>query len=280
MSPLMPLQRQIQALFPQRMIIGRRLLKIISCPICREIHRGLTTFRAPHEPERESNSKAKPPSQLKGLGDSAHSSAGLILVTKSMAIFKRRTHYDETFTAKALLLPTTDWFSHSLFFANGLEDIDNRLLRIGSAIPPPAIEKIPVRPDAKRYVFCREACFDIEKNTRAPIDENGPSRSSISSARLSTESLKFLTAVKLEKRRFRSFFCAQFKVGQVLSCKHATTKDPKALKRPIADFGRCAIRTHGLAQGKSSPPAFPLIARHTMASFAEILNRHAKKASP
>lgn len=254
---------QIKQLFRNAMIIGRRF-KIIHVRFGREIIE-VTTFRAPHEPENEFKGKTTNRS-IKGL-DSAHSSAGLILRDNVYGNINEDA-LRRDFTANALYY-TTDGF-RIIDFANGLKDIDNRLLRmIGD--PATRYREDPVR--LMRAVrFAAKLGFDIEKNTRAPMDEMAPLLSSISSARLFDESLKLLTGGKAEKT---FALLRQFKVGQVLfPATMATTKDPQSVESQLLTL---AMRNtdRRLAQGKSVTPAF-LYAAILWPPLQQILKQHAE----
>ena len=151
---------QIKQLFRNAMIIGRRF-KIIHLRFGREIIE-VTTFRAHHAPENEFTEKTTNRS-IKGL-DSAHSSAGMILRDNVYGDINDDA-LRRDFTANALYY-TIDGF-RIIDFANGLEDIDNRLLRmIGD--PATRYREDPVRL-LRAVRFAAKLGFDIEKKTRAPI---------------------------------------------------------------------------------------------------------------
>ena len=235
---------QIKQLFRNAMIIGRRF-KIIHVRFGREIIE-VTTFRAPHEPENQFKENTSNRS-IKGL-DSAHSSAGLILRDNVYGDINEDA-LRRDFTANALYY-TTDGF-RILDFAGGLHDIENRLLRmIGD--PATRYREDPVRL-LRAVRFAAKLGFDIEKDTKAPMNEMAPLLESISSARLFDETLKLFTGGKAEKT-FE--LLRQFKVGQVLfPATMAATKDANSAESKLLSL---AMRNtdRRLAQGKSVTPAF------------------------
>jgi len=235
---------QIKQLFRNAMIIGRRF-KIIHLRFGREIIE-VTTFRAHHAPENEFTEKMTNRS-IKGL-DSAHSSAGMILRDNVYGDINDDA-LRRDFTANALYY-TIDGF-RIIDFANGLQDIENRLLRmIGD--PATRYREDPVRL-LRAVRFAAKLGFDIEEKTRAPMNELAPLLESISPARIFDETLKLLTGGQAEKT-FE--LLRQFKIGDVLfPATMACTKDPEA---PEAKLLTLAMRNtdRRLAQGKTVTPAF------------------------
>lgn len=235
---------QIKQLFRNAMIIGRRF-KIIHLRFGREIIE-VTTFRAHHAPENEFTEKTTNRS-IKGL-DSAHSSAGMILRDNVYGDINDDA-LRRDFTANALYY-TIDGF-RIIDFANGLQDIENRLLRmIGD--PATRYREDPVRL-LRAVRFAAKLGFDIEKNTRAPMNELAPLLESISPARIFDETLKLLTGGQAEKT-FN--LLRQFKIGNVLfPATMACTSDPQM---PEAKLLTLAMRNtdRRLAQGKTVTPAF------------------------
>jgi len=235
---------QIKQLFRNAMIIGRRF-KIIHLRFGREIIE-VTTFRAHHAPENEFQENTTNRS-IKGL-DSAHSSAGMILRDNVYGDINGDA-LRRDFTVNALYY-TIDGF-RIIDFANGLQDIENRLLRmIGD--PATRYREDPVRL-LRAVRFAAKLGFDIEKKTRAPMNELAPLLESISPARIFDETLKLLTGGQAEK----TFdLLRQFKIGDVLfPATMACTKDPQM---PEAKLLTLAMRNtdRRLAQGKSVTPAF------------------------
>ena len=235
---------QIKQLFRNAMIIGRRF-KIIHLRFGREIIE-VTTFRAHHAPENEFTEKTTNRS-IKGL-DSAHSSAGMILRDNVYGNINEDA-LRRDFTANALYY-TIDGF-RIIDFANGLQDIENRLLRmIGD--PATRYREDPVRL-LRAVRFAAKLGFDIEKKTRAPMNELAPLLESISPARIFDETLKLLTGGQAEK----TFdLLRQFKIGDVLfPATMVCTKDPQT---PEAQLLRLAMRNtdRRLDQGKTVTPAF------------------------
>ena len=235
---------EIKQLFRNAMIIGRRF-KIIHLRYGREIIE-VTTFRAHHAPENEFEDDASNRS-IKGL-DSAHSSSGMILRDNVWGNINDDA-LRRDFTANALYY-TTDGF-RVLDFANGLEDIDNHVLRmIGD--PATRYREDPVRM-LRAIRFAAKLDFTIEPGTRAPLDELAPLLESISPARLFDETLKMLTGGYAEETMA---LLRQFKIGSVLfkSTMNAT-RDPES---PGSKLLVLAMRNTDsrLAEGKTVTPAF------------------------
>lgn len=235
---------EIKQLFRNAMIIGRRF-KIIHLRYGREIIE-VTTFRAHHAPENEFEDDASNRS-IKGL-DSAHSSSGMILRDNVWGNINDDA-LRRDFTANALYY-TTDGF-RVIDFANGLEDIDNRVLRmIGD--PATRYREDPVRM-LRAIRFAAKLDFTIEPGTRAPLDELAPLLESISPARLFDETLKMLTGGYAEDTLA---LLRQFKIGSVLfKSTMAATRDPDA---PGSRLLTLAMRNTDarLAEGKTVTPAF------------------------
>jgi len=235
---------EIKQLFRNAMIIGRRF-KIIHLRFGREVIE-VTTFRAHHAPENEFEDDATNRS-IKGL-DSAHSSSGMILRDNVYGNINDDA-LRRDFTANALYY-TTDGF-RVIDFADGLEDIDNRILRmIGD--PATRYREDPVRM-LRAIRFAAKLEFTIEPATRAPLDELAPLLESISPARLFDETLKMFTGGHAEETLA---LLRRFKVGNVLlKSTMAATRDPDA---PGSKLLRLAMRNTDarLAEGKTVTPAF------------------------
>jgi poly(A) polymerase len=235
---------EIKQLFRNAMIIGRRF-KIIHLRYGREIIE-VTTFRAHHAPENEFEDDASNRS-IKGL-DSAHSSSGMILRDNVWGNINDDA-LRRDFTANALYY-TTDGF-RVLDFANGLEDIDNTVLRmIGD--PATRYREDPVRM-LRAIRFAAKLDFTIEPGTRAPLDELASLLESISPARLFDETLKMLTGGYAEET---FALLRQFKVGTVLfKSTMSATRDPDS---PGSKLLVLAMRNTDarLAEGKTVTPAF------------------------
>lgn len=235
---------EIKQLFRNAMIIGRRF-KIIHLRFGREIIE-VTTFRAHHAPENEFQDDASNRS-IKGL-DSAHSSSGMILRDNVWGNINEDA-LRRDFTANALYY-TTDGF-RIIDFANGLEDIDKRLLRmIGD--PATRYREDPVRM-LRAIRFAAKLGFTIEAGTRAPLNDLASLLESISPARLFDETLKMLTGGHAEKTMA---LLRQFKIGDVLfKSTMAATRDPES---PSSKLLALAMRNTDsrLAEGKTVTPAF------------------------
>lgn len=258
---------QIKQLFRNAMIIGRRF-KIIHLRFGREIIE-VTTFRAHHAPENEFTEDTSNRS-IKGL-DSAHSSTGMILRDNVYGDINDDA-LRRDFTANALYY-TIDGF-RVIDFANGLQDIENRLLRmIGD--PATRYREDPVRL-LRAVRFAAKLGFDIEKKTRAPMNELAHLLESISPARIFDETIKLFTGGHAEKT---FALLRQYRIGEVLfPATMACTKDPES---PDAKLLSLAMRNtdRRLAQDKSVTPAF-LYAAILWAPFQSELKRRAEGKTP
>jgi poly(A) polymerase len=235
---------EIKQLFRNAMIIGRRF-KIIHLRYGREIIE-VTTFRAPHAPENEFQENASRRS-IKGL-DSAHSSTGMILRDNVYGNINEDA-LRRDFTANALYY-TIDGF-RIIDFANGLDDIENRLLRI-IGDPVTRYREDPVRL-LRAIRFAAKLDFTIAPDTRAPMDELADLLRSIAPARLFDESLKLLIGGQAEKT---FALLRQFKVGEVLF--HSTLAAIVNPELPASRIVVLALRNTDtrLAADKSVTPAF------------------------
>jgi poly(A) polymerase len=235
---------EIKQLFRNAMIIGRRF-KIIHLRYGREIIE-VTTFRAPHAPENNFQENA-PNRSIKGL-DSAHSSTGMILRDNVYGNINEDA-LRRDFTANALYY-TIDGF-RIIDFANGMADIENRLLRI-IGNPATRYREDPVRL-LRAIRFAAKLDFTIEPGTRAPMDELADLLRSIAPARLFDESLKLLIGGQAEKT---FALLRQFRAGEVLfQDTLAATTDPEL---PASRMVVLALRNTDtrLAADKSVTPAF------------------------
>ncbi|MDP1931517.1 MAG: polynucleotide adenylyltransferase PcnB [Gammaproteobacteria bacterium] len=235
---------EVRQLFRNAMIIGRRF-KIVHLRYGREIIE-VTTFRAHHEPENEFHDNTSHRS-IKGL-DSAHSSSGMILRDNVYGSINEDA-LRRDFTANALYY-TIDGF-RILDFANGLQDIDKRLLRI-IGDPATRYREDPVRL-LRAIRFAAKLNFKIEEKTRAPINELAYLLESISPARIFDETLKLFTGGHAEKT---FALLRQFKVGGYLfKSTIACTQDSES---PASRLLVLALRNTDsrLAEGKSVTPAF------------------------
>lgn len=235
---------QIKQLFRNALIIGRRF-RIVHLRFGREIIE-VTTFRAHHGPANEFQNDTSQ-RQIKGL-DSAYSSSGLILRDNVYgAINEDALRRD--FTVNALYY-TIDGF-RIIDFAGGLDDVDSRLLRI-IGDPETRYREDPVRL-LRAVRFASKLGFDIEKATRAPMDDLAHLLESISPARLFDESLKLLAGGHAE----RTFaLLRQFKVGEFMfGCTMTCTRDHN---HPWHRLVNLALRNTDarLADGRTVTPAF------------------------
>ena len=235
---------QIKQLFRNALIIGRRF-RIVHLRFGREIIEA-TTFRAHHGPTNEFQNDTSS-RQIKGL-DSAYASSGLILRDNVYGDINEDA-LRRDFTVNALYY-TIDGF-RIIDFVGGLDDIERRLLRI-IGDPETRYREDPVRL-LRAVRFASKLDFDIEKNTRAPMDDLAHLLESISPARLFDESLKLLAGGHAE----RTFaMLRQFKVGEFMFRRTmACTRDPN---HPWYKLVNLALRNTDarLADGRTVTPAF------------------------
>ena len=164
---------EVRSLFRNSRIIGRRF-KLIHVVFGREIIE-VATFRASHDSDQQSHHKDK----------SHHSDSGRILRDNVYGTLDDdATRRD--FTINALYYTTEDFSIHD--FCNGMEDIDQRTIRlIGD--PVRRYHEDPVRM-LRAIRFAAKLDFDIEPATADPIRELGSLLRDIPSARLFDETLK------------------------------------------------------------------------------------------
>ncbi|MCB1672049.1 MAG: polynucleotide adenylyltransferase PcnB [Gammaproteobacteria bacterium] len=194
---------QLRELFRNARIIGRRF-KIVHIRFGREIIE-VTTFRAHHQPEQVSRDRSH--KALKNL-DSAHSSSGMILRDNVYGDINEDA-VRRDFTVNALYYTIRNFLI--LDFSSGLEDIENHLIRI-IGDPVTRYKEDPVR-ILRAIRFAAKLGFDIEEQTRKPIDELSDLLESIAPARLFDETLKLLSAGYGEKT---FALLRQFRVGNFL----------------------------------------------------------------
>src|SRR5690606_26026623 len=153
------------------------------------------------------------------------------------------------FTVNALYY-TIDGF-RIIDFVGGLDDIDRRLLRI-IGDPETRYREDPVRL-LRALRFASKLGFDIEKNTRAPMDDLAHLLESISPARLFDESLKLLAGGHAERTfaLLRKFKVGEFMFRSTMAC----TRDPD---HPWHRLVTLALRNTDarLADGRTVTPAF------------------------
>ncbi len=235
---------EIKHLFRNARIIGRRF-KIIHLSFGREIIE-VTTFRAHHAAENEFQADDSRQG-IRGL-DSAHTSDGMILRDNVYGSINEDA-LRRDFTINALYYTTNRFLI--LDFTNGMEDLHNRLIRmIGD--PATRYREDPVRL-LRAIRFSAKLDFDIEQNTREPIDKLAHLLGSISPARLFDESIKLFVGGHAEAT---FAVLRQFKVADYLfKATLDTTTDPDA---PASRLLTLALRNTDtrLAEGKSVTPAF------------------------
>lgn len=240
---------QLKQLFRNARIIGRRFM-IVHLRFGREIIE-VTTFRAPHEPSNEfaANSLSR---KIRDL-DSAHSSSGMILRDNVYGnIDEDAKRRDLTINA---LYYTIDQF-RVMDFTGGMEDLENRLIRI-IGDPAERYKEDPVR--ILRVIrFAARLDFDIEEKTRQQINKLSHLLESVSSARLFDECIKLFTsgAAQATFALLRQYGVGQYLFPATLQHIEQTEKnDQQQRSEKLLDL---ALRNtdERLAQGKSVTPAF------------------------
>ena len=195
---------ELRKLFKNARIIGRRF-KIVHIRFGREIIE-VTTFRANHDPKNQIGDDISR-RQIKGL-DSAHSKAGMILRDNVYGNIDEDA-FRRDFTVNALYYTTRNFLL--LDFCGGLDDLQNKEIRmIGD--PTARYKEDPVRM-LRAIRFSAKLGFEIEKNTKKPIDDLSYLLDSISSARLFDETLKLMTG-GFAQRTFE--LLSQYQLGSYL----------------------------------------------------------------
>ncbi|MBT3531263.1 MAG: polynucleotide adenylyltransferase PcnB [Gammaproteobacteria bacterium] len=234
----------IRRIFRNSRIIGRRF-KIVHIRFGREIIE-VTTFRAPHEALNEIADDA-PRKRIKEL-DSAHSSSGMILRDNVYGNIDEDA-LRRDFTVNSLYY-TVDNFE-ILDFSSGLNDIQSKQIRmIGD--PEERYREDPVRM-LRALRFSAKLKFEIEKETREPINRLAHLLESISSARLFDESMKLLTG----GQAVDTFaLLAEFDPGKYLF--GPTIEAIEDAEAPASKLLQLALKNTDsrLAIGKSVTPAF------------------------
>ncbi len=235
---------QIRDLFRNSRIIGRRF-KIVHIRYGREIIE-VTTFRAHHAADNEISDDS-PRRSIRHL-DSAHSESGMILRDNVYGSINEDA-LRRDFTINALYY-TTRGFA-VLDFANGVDDLERRLVRI-IGDPETRFREDPVR-ILRAIRFSAKLDFDIDSGTEQPLDDLAPLLDSISPARLFDESLKLLANGDAEVTYdlLRQYRAGEYLFGSTL----AATSDPDA---PASQLVILALRNtdNRLRAGKSITPAF------------------------
>ena len=235
---------EIRKLFKNARIIGRRF-KIVHIRFGREIIE-VTTFRANHDAQNQIADNV-PRRQIKGL-DSAHTKEGMILRDNVYGNIDEDA-FRRDFTVNALYYTTKNFLL--LDFCAGLDDLRNKEIRmIGD--PTERYKEDPVRM-LRAIRFSAKLGFEIEENTKKPIDELSYLLDSISSARLFDETLKLMTGGHAE----RGFaLLSQYQLGSYL---FAPTIDAIEQGDNVsAKLVELALRNTDsrIAEGKSVTPAF------------------------
>lgn len=232
--------------FRNARIIGRRF-KIVHLRFGREIIE-VTTFRAPHDLQNEIADGASR-RQIKHL-DSAHSTGGMLLRDNVYGSIDEDA-LRRDFTINALYY-TIDKFQ-VLDFCQGLDDLEAGQIRmIGD--PRERYKEDPVRM-LRALRFAAKLGFDIEPETRAPIDELSHLLESISPARLFDEVIKLFT-----NGHSREAFALlkEYRVGRYLFAPTLTILDLLPPDDPAAVLVDLALENtdNRIAEGKSITPAF------------------------
>lgn len=163
---------QVKQVFRSALIIGRRF-RIVHVRFGREIIE-VTTFRAHHD--ADSNSK-----------HAKQAASGVLLLDNVYGTIESDA-LRRDFTVNALYLDPIQGKLHD--FTNGLDDLNQRLLRI-IGDPSARYREDPVRM-LRAVRFAAKLGFQLEHNTQAPIQSLAPQLDHISSARLFDEVLKLL----------------------------------------------------------------------------------------
>ena len=234
---------ELRELFRNARIIGRRF-KIVHIRFGREIIE-VTTFRAHHKPMEIAGDKSR--KALMHL-DSAHSSSGMILRDNVYGDINEDA-VRRDFTVNALYYTIRNFLV--LDFSSGLEDIQNRLIRI---IGDPVVryKEDPVRM-LRAIRFSAKLDFTIEQHTRESIDKLAGMLESVAPARLFDETLKLLSSGYGE-RTFE--LLQQFNVGHFLfpDTLYCLNKSDLLENRLV----QLALRNtdRRIAEDKSVTPAF------------------------
>jgi len=234
----------IKQLFRNARIIGRRF-KIVHLSFGREIVE-VTTFRAHHSVANEFDTDDSRQG-IRGL-DSAHSTGGMILRDNVYGSINEDA-LRRDFTVNALYYTINQFII--IDFANGMNDLNDRLIRI-IGDPETRYREDPVRL-LRAIRFAAKLDFTIEPTTRAPMDRLAYLLESISPARLFDESIKLFTGGCAEAT---FAVLRQFKVADYLfKATLDSTSDPES---PASRLLTLALRNTDkrLAAGKSVTPAF------------------------
>lgn len=235
---------ELKKIFRNARIIGRRF-KIVHLRYGREIIE-VTTFRAPHEAQNKIQDDVSR-RQIKNL-DSAHSTAGMILRDNVYGNIDEDA-LRRDFTVNALYY-TTDKF-RILDFCSGMQDLNDKQIRmIGD--PEERYKEDPVRM-LRAIRFSAKLGFEIEENTKRPINKLAPLLESISPARLFDETLKLLT----NGHAVRTFeLLREYAPGKYLF--EPTLSALESAEPSEANLLQLALRNTDsrLAEGKSVTPYF------------------------
>ena len=235
---------EIRKLFKNARIIGRRF-KIVHIRFGREIIE-VTTFRANHDPKNQIGDDISR-RQIKGL-DSAHSKAGMILRDNVYGNIDEDA-FRRDFTVNALYYTTRNFLL--LDFCGGLDDLQNKEIRmIGD--PTARYKEDPVRM-LRAIRFSAKLGFEIEKNTKKPIDDLSYLLDSISSARLFDETLKLMTG-GFAQRTFE--LLSQYQLGSYLFAPTIDAmKQGDSVSAKLVDLALSNTDSR-IAAEKSVTPAF------------------------
>ncbi len=239
---------QVRQVFRNSRIIGRRF-RIVHVHFGREIIE-VSTFRAKAKESTEIN-VSKLARKVKHL-DSAHNQSGMLLRDNVYGTIEEDA-LRRDFTVNSLYYTVQGFSIYE--FANGMEDIKNRTLRmIGD--PEQRYREDPVR-ILRAIRLAAKLDFTIDTNTKAAISPCAPLLASISPARLFDEFLK----LSLNGSSLKSFHqLLDFKVLEILFppiAKLITAEDSKDKRMLEGAFSSTDKR---ISQGKSITPAFLLAA--------------------
>lgn len=172
---------QVRELFRNSRIIGRRF-KIVHVRFGPEIIE-VTTFRGRHSAPDDTDEESAPTQH------SARSEGGMLLRDNVYGSLEEDAERRD-FTVNALYYTTEDFGVYD--FANGMDDLQSRIIRI-IGDPATRYREDPVRM-LRAIRFAAKLDFDIEPQTAGPIRELAHTLRDVPAARMFDEVLKLLMA--------------------------------------------------------------------------------------
>jgi poly(A) polymerase len=227
---------QVRAEFRNARVIGRRF-KLVHVHFGREIIE-VATFRANHEVSDDDGDS----------NQSSHHESGRILRDNVYGTLEDDAQRRD-FTINALYLDAS--CERILDYANGVHDIQNRLVRLIGE-PQQRYKEDPVRM-LRAVRFAAKLNFDIEKHSAEPIARLAPLLREIPSARLFDEVLKLFLAGQAE-RTFELLVTYELLAPLFPATARALKRDPEY----AGELVRLALASTDLRikQGKTVTPAF------------------------